>query len=171
MISFIVAQVFGVCIFILNVLTFTKKETNKVLLFNGLANLLSMAQYILLGAYTGALCCAIAVTRNAIFSRFKDKVPIVYLIIYIILVIIINFTFINSIVDIIPIINIIVFATALWTKKIKLIKVAGIFTCVDGVFYDFIKKAYTSIMNEVIDGVVGVISLSRIKKDEMVEKN
>ncbi|MCR5223659.1 MAG: YgjV family protein [Bacilli bacterium] len=171
MISFIIAQVFGVCIFILNIITFSYKETNKVLLFNGLANALSIIQYILLGAYTGALCCTIAVTRNVIFSKFKDKVPVIYLIIYVVLVIIINASFVKSIIDIIPIINIIIFAIALWTKKIKLIKVVGIFTCVDGVFYDFVKKAYTSIINEVIDGVVGVICLLRIKKDEMVEKN
>jgi hypothetical protein len=169
--KFIIAQIFGVVIFVINVLTFSKKETNKVLFFNGVANALSMTQYLLLGAFTGALCCAIAVTRNVIFSRFKSDVPIIYLIIYIILVLVINISFINRAVDIIPMINIIIFAIALWTKNIKLIKVAGIFTCVDGVFYNFVEKAYTSIVNEIVDGVVGIISLKDIKKKEMVENN
>lgn len=168
-ILFIIAQVIGVVSFVLNILTFSKDTTNKVLLFNGLGNFLGVVQYLLLGAYTGALCCTIAVIRNIIFSRFKKDIPIIYLIIYIVLVLVLNVPLVHHVVDIIPIFNITIFAVALWTKNILYIKYVGIFTCIDGVMYDFLMKAYTAIINELIDGFVGIRSLMRIKSGKIIE--
>ena len=143
-ILFIIAQVIGVVSFVLNILTFSKDTTNKVLLFNGLGNFLGVVQYLLLGAYTGALCCTIAVIRNIIFSRFKKDIPIIYLIIYIVLVLVLNVPLVHHVVDIIPIF-------------------------IDGVMYDFLMKAYTAIINELIDGFVGIRSLMRIKSGKIIE--
>lgn len=90
--------------------------------------------------------------------------PFVVLAIYIIIVLLINYKLVNNVIDIIPIINIIIYAIALWTKKIRNIKVVGIITCITGVVYDLTNKAYITVLNEIIDGIVGIISLGVLLK-------
>ena len=72
--AFIIANILGGFIFILNVLSDAKLTTKKVYIYNGLCNGLSIIQYVLLGAWTGALCCAIAVIRNIILLVLKIKI-------------------------------------------------------------------------------------------------
>ena len=78
------------------------------------------------------------------------------MLIYIAIVILLNYKLVHTPLDIVPIVNIIIYAIALWTKKIMNIKVIGVFTCIDGVVYDFINGAYMTVLNEIIDGIVGV---------------
>lgn len=162
---FVTVQILGALVFFLNIIGNTKLSTKKVYLYNGICNSLSVIQYCLLGAWTGALCCIIAVLRNIVFSKFKKDVPILALLIYIALVILLNYKVVNNVLDIIPIINIIIYAIALWTKKIMNIKVIGLITCIDGVVYDFINGAYVSVLNQVIDGIVGIRCIYILNKE------
>jgi hypothetical protein len=50
------------------------------------------------------------------------------------------------------------------------IKVIGLLTCIDGVFYDFINGAYVSVLNQVIDGIVGVRCIYILNKESKTKK-
>lgn len=161
---FVIAQILGVIIFIINVYGETKLTTSNVAFYNGLANGLSSIQYFLLGAYSGALCCLIATIRNIVYERYKKKIPLSILLIYIAIVILLNYKLIYSALDIIPIVNIILFAITLWTKDIYNIKVFGILSCIDGSVYNYRKGAYTSILSDIIIGIIGINCLFRLNK-------
>ena len=163
---FITVQALGALVFILNIIGNTKLTTKKVYAYNAICNGLSVIQYSLLGSWTGALCCVIAVARNIVFSKFKKDVPVIVLLIYIALVILLNYRLVHNPLDIVPIVNIIIYAIALWTKKIMNIKVIGVFTCIDGVVYDFINGAYVTVLNEIIDGIVGVRCIYILNKEK-----
>ena len=45
------------------------------------------------------------------------------------------------------------------------IKVIGLITCIDGVVYDFINGAYVSVLNQVIDGIVGIRCIYILNKE------
>ena len=165
---FICAQLIGVLVFILTLIGSSKLTTKEVLKYNALSNFLAIIQYVLLGAYSGAICCFVAGTRDVVFSRYKNKIPLYILLIYIALVILINFSFIHNVFDIIPVINIIVFAIALWSKDILSIKIVGIYTCVSGIIYDFKERAFAAVAKELIDGFVGLRSLLKLKKRKQV---
>ena len=152
----IIAQVIGFLVIAVDIVCMSQLTTKKVYLYNALGNALVTLQYLVLGAWTGALCSLIAVLRNIVFSRYKNNIPLYILIIYIIIVLILNIPFANSIVDMIPIINIIIYAIALWTKKIMNIKMIGLVTCIDGVIYDYNKRAYVTIFREIIDGIIAI---------------
>ena len=162
--TFIIVQLIGLIIFVLCIIGTTKLETKQVFLYNAIENVLATVQYLLLGAWTGAMCCIIAVLRNVVFARYKKKVPMYVLIIYIIVVILLNFKMVHNLYDIVPIINIIIFAIALWSKDIMNIKVVGLFTCVDGGIYDFNKGAYVTVFKEIIDGIVAISAIYLIIK-------
>jgi len=168
---FIVVQILGALVFVLNIIGNTKLSTKKVYAYNAICNGLGIVQYALLGAWTGVLCCFIAVARNFIFSKFKKNVPIIILLIYIVLVILLNYKLVQKPLDIVPIVNIIIYAVALWTKDIMKIKIIGVFTCIDGVVYDFTNGAYMTVLNEIIDGIVGIRCIYLLKKEKNKKKN
>ena len=161
---FLLAQILGIIGFILAVVGSNELTTKKVFKYNILCNIFYTIQYALLGGYSGAICCFIAIIRDIIFSRFKKKIPLYLLLIYIVIVILINYSFIHNVFDIIPVLNIIAFAIALWSKDILNIKIIGAFTCFLGVIYDFKEKAFTTIIKEIIDGLVGLRSIIILKK-------
>ena len=166
-VCFIIAQVLGILTFVLNTIGHTKLTTKKVYAYNAICNGIGVLEYLLLGAFSGALCCFIACARNFVFSRYKEKVPLYVLLIYIVLVIVLNYKLVNNVFDIIPIINIILYAVALWTKDIMKIKKTGLFTFITGVIYDFNKRAYATVLTEIIDGIIAVrciIILNKKKK-------
>ena len=161
---FICAQIIGGLVFLLNIICHAKLTTKKVYIYNGIINGLCTVQYCLLSAWSGALCCFIALIRNIVFSKYKNKVPLYVLIIYILVVILLNYKLVHNILDIIPIINIIIYAIGLWTKDIMKIKKIGFFTCLIGIIYDFNKKAYVTVLNEIIDGIIGIRCIFILKK-------
>lgn len=163
---FIIAQILGALVFILNIVGHAKLTTKKVYLYNSICNALSIAQYSLLGAWSGALCCLIALIRNFVFARFKKRVPLYVLLIYIGIVVLLNFKLVHNILDVIPVINIIIYAIALWTKDIMKIKIIGVFTCIIGIIYDYTSKAYVIVLNEIIDGIVGIRCISILNRDK-----
>lgn len=166
----ICAQVLGALVFILNIIGQTKLSTKKVYIYNSICNALCVVEYGLLGAWSGALCCLIALIRNIVFSKFKKKVPLYVLLIYISIVIICNFGLVHNALDVIPVVNVILYAIALWTKDIMNIKVIGIFTCIIGVIYDFTSKAYVTVLNEIIDGIIGIRCVLLLRKEYQKRK-
>ena len=165
-IPFIIAQILGIIVFITGVISYSKKETKQVYLYNGLTNGLCVIEYVLLGAYTGAISCLIATIRNIIFINYKKKIPLSYLVIYLVVAVLINSLFIKSFIDIIPVFNIVIFSIALWTKNIRHIKVTGIMTCTNGVIFNTYKQAYTSILYEAVCGIAGIHALIEINRSK-----
>ena len=170
-IFFIIAQILGITVFILNIIGNTKLTTKKVYKYNSICNGISIIQYSLLTAWSGAICCLIALTRNKVFGKFKDKIPLYVLLVYIMITLILNAKFINTPLDIIPVVNIIIYAIGLWTKDIMKIKKVGIFTCIIGIIYDYSKGAYATVLNEIIDGIVGIRCVFILNKNKGKENN
>lgn len=166
--NFILAQIVGVFIIITNSISSFSKEKRKLFLFNAVSNFLCVVQYFLLGAYTGIICCVIAILRNIIFSRYKDDVPIYILILFIIICVSVNLFFVRNIFDIIPIINIIVYACGIRKKDIKATKKCTIFTGITGITYDLVVGAYTGVLlnlSDFLGGLYGTITMKGNKND------
>ena len=164
--NFIVAQVFGVLVFIAGILSYYKNNTKEVLIYNGISNTLCALQYLFLGAYTGALCCIIATTRNIVFSRFKKDIPVIYLIIFIAILLLTNFKLVNNVVDVIPIINVFIYSIALWTKDIFSIKKMSLIACIDGVVFNLYKGAYIGVVYEIVFSCAVVKSYRELLKEQ-----
>ncbi len=170
---FVIVQILGALVILFNVIGNSQLSTKKVYIYNGICNGLSVLQYCLLGAWSGALCCIIAILRNVVFSKFKKEAPAYVILLYITIVILLNYKLVHNVLDVIPIFNIIIYSFALSTKKIMNIKVIGVVTCIDGFFYDLLNGAYVSVFNQLLDGSVGVrciIILNKEKKKKTKKK-
>ena len=164
--NFIIAQIFGVLVFITGILSYYKNDTKEVIIFNGLSNTLCGIQYLFLGAYTGALCCFIATARNIVFSRFKKDIPVFYLILFIAILLLANFKLVNSVIDVIPIINVFIYTISLWTKDIFSIKKISLIACIDGVVFNLYKGAYIGVVYEIVFACAVVKSYRELRKAE-----
>ena len=168
---FVLAQILGGLVCVLNIIGSTKMTADKVFKYNYICNFIAAAQYCLLGAWAGAMCCFVAVLRNFVFNKYKPRAPIYILVVYIIIVIASNYNFIHSPLDVIPVANVIIYAIALWTKDIMQMKVIGVYTCVSGFFYDFNNRAYVTVINELIDGTVGIRCIYLLRKRKKLAKS
>lgn len=165
-IPFVIAQILGFIIFILNIIGQSKLTARKVIRYNTFTSVLAVLEYGLLGAWSGLACCVVSIARNLAFNHYKNKVPLYILLLYIVAVIAINFPFIHNVVDVFPVFNIIIYAIALWTKNIMAIKIVGLCTAIPGTIYNLTYKAYVAILNEVVLCTVRFIAIYQIKKQK-----
>ena len=70
--KFIGVQILGFLAWILLVLSYYRKSTNKILVFQIISTILFCLHYFLLGAYSGLLICVFEVVRDYLYYR-TDK--------------------------------------------------------------------------------------------------
>lgn len=160
----VIAQLFGLLSFLFNFTSTQQNEKNKILLHNGLANLLSGIQYICLGAYSGCVATFVATARNVVFAKYKDQVPLYILIIYLIIAITFNLGNVHGIIDIIPIFNICAYGIAIYQKDVGILKKIVIINGVLGLIYDTTNMAFVGALSQVLSIIGGIIGYARYKK-------
>ena len=121
---FILAQIVGVFIIIVNAIGAFQKKKENLFFYNAMTNMLCALQYFLLGAYTGIICCIIATLRNVIFNRFKKGVPMYIFFIYAIIMISVNIPFIHSFLDLCPVMNVLLFSFMLCQNNMSNIRIS-----------------------------------------------
>ena len=68
----IIAQIIGIVAMALNIISFLQKEHKTIIIFQFFGSSLFVINYLMLGAYTGAMMNAIALVRAIIFTN-KEK--------------------------------------------------------------------------------------------------
>ena len=97
---FIFIQFIGFLAWILLLVSYYRKNTNKILAFQVIANILFCLHYYLLGAYSGLLICVLEIVRDyAYYLTDKDNYIFVGTIIAYIICIIVTYT---SLFDVFP---------------------------------------------------------------------
>jgi len=164
--NIILAQVVGIIGFYLNINSTLKTTKNKVLLYNGLANIASTIQYLLLGAFNGAICCFIATIRNLVFAKYKNNIPIYVLITYILIVIPLNLIGYDGILSLLPTFNIIIYAIGLYQKNIGTLKIITIIISTTGMIYDICNLAIVGAISQACAMISGTMGYLKYKKEK-----
>ena len=82
-------QLIGLLAFCILVLSFYKKNTVTILIYQITSNFAYAVHYFLLGGLSGAFCSAISMIRNVIFIKTKSKIIIpVFIVFYLIVTIV-----------------------------------------------------------------------------------
>lgn len=160
----LLAQLFRIAGSVFGLSADKSNNTKKVFLYNGISNLLCAIQYFLLNAISGGITSIIAIFRNLIFYKYKEKVTVKELLMYFLILILLSIYSINGIISVIPVLLVIIYSTALYTKNIYTIKYAVLITCVLEIIYDAVYKAYAGIFVCILDIILVSISLYKLKK-------
>ena len=146
-ISFLVSQFIGFEALILLLISYRKKEIDKILMVQSISSLLYVVHYLLLGAYSGFLVCSLDFIRDYMYYKTdKDKIIFLYLSLFYIAIGILNY---SKIIDLLPMIASEVDGYIL-LKHQKVILVGSIFCSIIWIFYDLSYKSYIGIITSLI---------------------
>lgn len=162
----IIANIVALFSFIFNIVGTQKNKKNQVLLYNGIANVLSCIQFMLLNAWTGAISCILAAMRNVIFSLFKNKIPLIIFLIYVIIVISLNLPAITSLISIIPVFAIILYGYGLYQNNIAILKIIIIIVNISCLIYDIYNYAFVLALSDSLASSCAIIGFIRYQEKE-----
>lgn len=144
---FIFVQLLGFLAWIVLVLSYYRKNTNKILIYHILANILYCIHYWMLNAYSGFFICLIEIIFDyGYYKTDKDKYIYITSIPIRILCGLINY---KSLIDILPIIASLVDGYTL-TKKKKTVIIGAIISYSLWVIYDLFVLSYTGAITNTI---------------------
>lgn len=164
---FVLAQVIGVIVLIITVISIQFKTKEKILICQIIANVLVALQYFLLNALTGAVVAVINVVRCIIFYYYKKKnkkPSIIFLTIFIIVAIVSGILTWQNGFSIIPIIATIVFTYGLWQDNVKVTRICTAITAGNWTIYNVIVKAYAGALQSVAECSSAIIAMWRNKE-------
>ena len=144
---FIFIQILGFLAWILLVLSYYRKNTNKILVFQIISTILFCVHYFLLGAYSGLLICLFEVVRDyAYYKSDKDNYIFIGSVIVYVISSIITYT---SLLDLFPYLASMIDGFFL-TKKKKIVVFGAIVTYTLWFIYDMYALSYSGAITDAI---------------------
>ena len=144
---FLFIQILGFIAWIILLLSYYGKDTNKILVFQVLGTLLFCLHYYLLGAYSGLLICVLEVIRDySYYKTDKDNYIFVGSVIVYIICSIVTYT---TILDLFPYLASTIDGFFL-TKKRKIVVFGALVTYTLWFIYDLYARSYSGAITDMI---------------------
>lgn len=169
---FILAQICGVIVLVLTVISVQFKTKEKIVMCMIFANFVVTIQYFLLNAVTGAVVSIINVIRCIVFYYYKkkDKKPsLLVLLIFEIAAIVSGIISWQNIWSVIPVIVTVIYTYGLWQDNVKVIRIATAIAGLGWAIYNVIVMAYVGAIQSISQLISSVIALVRNKEEETKE--
>lgn len=163
---FYIAQLFGIIALLILIMSFQKNKKDTLLKYQIFSSLLFALQYLFLNAISGCLMNLMTVVRNLIYKKFKDKIPIVYLILIIICMIILSLIFYKGIISLFPTLAVILYSIALWQTNLTITRVTEVISCSLFIIYNVQVLAISGLLSTIIEMLSVIIAIYKfdIKK-------
>ena len=175
---YIAAQIIGVLAMAFNIWSYQQKQQKYIIALQLFGSLLFTAHFFMLGAYMGGLLNAVGIVRALVFL-YKDKLKsqhVLWLVAFILAYILSyfltftlfkkEFTLINSIVEILPVIGMTATTIAFRCKTAKSTRLLGLVSSPAWLIYNIVNLSIGAICCEVfslISIIIGLIRLDKMK--------
>lgn len=170
--KFVVAQIFGLCAFLVSIISILQKDRSKYIYFNISQSVFSSVQYLFLSKMIAFYLCMLTIIRLIVYN-FKNKyrlwLYIIFLIVFVVAniwVLLINY---NSPIDILPIVASTMVCFSVWQSNVVLIKIVLIITKVLWGIYACFTLAYFSIAMDIFIIIWTIIYLCKTRKKKQVQ--
>lgn len=175
------AQIIGIFAMVAIVLSYQCKNKNRLLLIQMIGNVLFAVNMLMIGAYVGGLLNAIGIVRAIVYiKKEKLKLPIqavngififLYLVSYVLVFTVFGkeFTLINAIVELLPIIGITALTFGFAGSNAKFVRRCSLINSPCWLIYNSVNLAIGGILCEVISLVslaTAMLRLDRKKNNE-----
>ena len=168
MIKNIIVTFFGVLAIFFWIISIQEKRQYKIIYLQMFANLFYTIEYLVLGVLSAASMNFVSTIRCYLFYRKKKerrKVPEVWLIGFISLLIILGIITDNGYLSLIPIIITIFYTISSYLKKAKWIRIVVLIAAFIWIYYNYVVGAYVVIIGNILEIVSSSISLIRYRKE------
>jgi len=155
----------GIAAVALYSISYLQKTRNKIIILNALSKVLYILQYILLGAFEGAVL-DVAGILSSLLAQKKDT-PFIKKYIRLIfgtvnvLIVVVGLLLYKNIFSILPIIAVILLTGAFWITDEKRIRQISFLGCPFWLIYNFVSCAYGSCIGDILSMVSIGISIFR----------
>lgn len=168
-----IPQIIGLLAVATFLLSYQQKKRNNIILLNTISRCLYILQYLLLGAFSGAVLdvlgavsSVVAGRKNTTFIRKHVKVIFISINISIVLaggiIAIIN----RSWLDILPIIGVLLHTSAFWISNEKIIRRVSLLGSPFWFVYNFLSRAYGSAIGDILTIYSIIIAMIRYKNTD-----
>ena len=172
----IIANAIGLCAVAMFVLSYQLKRRRSIIFFNAGSRILYVAQYILLGAFEGALLDIVAffvslLCRNRDRGFIKKHFTLTLILANIAIVLLGMITY-KNIFSLLPILGVIFETLALWLRNERHIRLVSLLGAPFWLAYNLLSSAFGSAIGNVITLVsitVAIIRYDVLKKGENTE--
>lgn len=164
---FILAQICGLIILILTVISVQFKTKEKIVMCFVFANVIAAIQYFLLSAFTGAVISVINAIRCIVFYYYKKKEmkpSLITLLIFELIAIISGIFTWQNIWSLIPILVTVIYTYGLWQDNVTVIRITTGIAGFGWAIYNIIVMAYVGAIQEISQLVSSVIAIVRNKE-------
>lgn len=167
---FILAQLLGVIALIILVISFQKDDRKSLLKHQIFSSIFFALQYLCLNAITGFLMSIMTAIRNLIFSKYNNKVPIIYLTIILISMIVLSIISFDGIISILPTTAVIIYSIAVWYGKLKFIRIIEVISCTLFIIYNIKVLAISGLVSCLIELTSAIVAIYKfdIKKNKLL---
>ena len=152
-------QLIGLLGFCIVVLSFYKKESVTILIYQITSNFAYTVHYFLLGGLSGAFCSLIGIIRNIVLIKSNKKKIIIP--IFILLYLIVTIIFYEGIYSLFPMIANSVYLIAISYKKRKTLIIGAIISSILWILYSVVVNSYVSVVTELILLLSNAIQLKK----------
>ena len=150
----VLPQIVGLLAVITFLLSYQQEKRKRILAFNAASRILYIIQYIMLGAYEGAMLDVLG-TISSVAANHKDKAfikkrvkPIVITIDLVILIV--GLLLYENIYSVFPVIGVILHTSAFWISKEKVIRKVSFLGSPFWLVYNLANCAYGSAIGDVL---------------------
>ena len=177
-VSYVWSQIFGALGVLSAITSYNLKNKNEILIALLIANAMYGIQYCLLNAWSGVLCCAVAVFRSIVYFYYEKrnkKKPLIVLIVFLAILIGVELLVYQDWYSLLPIIGTVGFTWTLWLPNTKHFRKAALLDPIVYFIYDIHVLAYVDLPGVIIEFIGALIAFvrldilrkgSREKKDE-----
>ena len=166
--KFILAQIIGTIALVILIISFQKNKKEILLKYQIISSLLYAMQYFLLNAYTGVFMNLISMIRNYIFNKYREKkVPIYWLLIFVIIMITLSLISYNGVTSLLPMIAVVIYSCAIWNGNLKYVRMVEVISCILFAIYNIKVLAISGLIATIIEMTAAIIAIYRfdIKKE------
>ena len=156
-------QLIGILGFCIVVLSFYKKETTTILMYQITSNFVYAVHYFLLGGLSGAFCCFIGMFRNLTLIKCNNKKII--LPIFITIYSLITIIFYENIYSLLPMMANLSYLIGMTYKNKKILLKGALVSSTCWILYAIFVSSYVSIVTESILLISNTIQLMKIIKN------
>lgn len=156
-------QLIGLLAFCVLVLSYYKKNTVTILVYQITANFAYAVHYFLLGGLSGAFNSVISIIRNIIFINSKDNKRLLS-IIFIMLYLLVTIVFYENFYSVFPMIANSLYLLSLVSNNRKSIIIGGILDALFWLLYSIFVFSYVGVITELILIISNTIQLLKLNK-------
>lgn len=163
-----ISLIIGIIAVIFYILSIQCKSKRNVLYMQLVANVFYSIQYLLLNALSAGFITILSVFRCFIYNVYETKnkkIPVLYPILFIVLITIISIITYTNILSLIPLFINIAYILCTYFNNLKAMRLTFLGCAITWIIYNYKVGAFASLIGNVFEIVSCLIALKRFKKE------